>query len=106
MPKTIYKTCETDLKNNLVIFWSNLARVNNLLVIMNISMFFLTGLIAQGYYFTFISLTCLGVVGVGVLIPTPLIKSLWYYLVFLFIELFGLYFLVISIVYWVRTGAR
>ncbi len=65
MPKTIYKTCETDLKNNLVIFWSNLARVNNLLVIMNISMFFLTGLIAQGYYFTFISLTCLGIVGVA-----------------------------------------
>ncbi len=30
-------------------YWSNLSRINNLLVIMNISMFFLTGLVLKGY---------------------------------------------------------
>jgi len=86
-------------------YWSNLNRVNNLLVIMNISMFFLTGLVARGYYFTFYSLICLGVVALGSLIPTTLIRKLWYYWTFLGIELIGLYFLVASILYWVRNGS-
>ncbi|MCP3952503.1 MAG: hypothetical protein GY697_09855, partial [Desulfobacterales bacterium] len=60
-------------------FWSNLSRVNNLLVLMNISLFFLTGLVARGYYYTFYSLVCLGFVGLGILVPTTLIRKLWYY---------------------------
>jgi len=31
-------------------------------------MFFLTGLVEKGYYYTYYSLICLGAVGVGVLI--------------------------------------
>ena len=75
------------------------------MIILNISMFFLTGLVAQGYYFTFISVCCLGVVAVGILIPVTCICRLWYYWIYLFIELVGLYFLVSSIVYWVGTGS-
>ena len=37
------------------------------MVIMNISMFFLTGLVIKGYFYTFFSLICLGVVGVSIL---------------------------------------
>lgn len=33
-------------------YWSNLSRLNNLLVIVNISMFFLTGLVAKGHFYT------------------------------------------------------
>jgi hypothetical protein len=36
-----------------LLFWNNLSRLNNLLVVMNISMFFLTGLVAKGYFYTF-----------------------------------------------------
>jgi len=72
---------------------------------MNISMFFLTGLVAKGYYFTIYSLICLGVVGMGVLVPTRLIRRLWYYWIFLGIELSGLYYLVASIIYWVRNSS-
>lgn len=85
-------------------FWSNLSRVNNLLVIMNISMFFLTGLVTRGYYYTFYSLICLMVVGMGSLVPTTLIRKLSYYWIFLAVELIGLYFLVASILYWVEKG--
>ncbi len=88
-----------------VIFWSNLSRVNNLLVLMNISMFFLTGLVAQGYYYTIYSLICFGVVGLGALVPTTLIRKLWYYRIFLAIESTGFYFLVVSILYWVENGS-
>jgi len=86
-------------------FWGNLSRLNNLLVIVNISMFFLTGLVAKGYFFTFYSLVFLGVVAVGVLVPTTLIRHLWYYWIFLTIEFSGLYFLVASVVYWIYNGS-
>jgi len=85
------------------IFWSNLSRLNNLIVVMNISMFFLTGLVAKGYYYTFFSLICLGVVSVGTIVPTSLIRRLWYYGIFLLVELVALYYLANSIVYWVRN---
>ena len=92
--------------DNYVLYWSNLARLNNLLRIVNISMFFLTGLVARGYYFTIYSLICLGCVGSGVIVPTRWIRRLGYYWVFLTVELMGIYFLVASIVYWVQNGSR
>ena len=67
-------------------------------------MFFLTGLVAQGYFYTFYSLICLGVVGIGSLVPTALIRKLWYYWLFLLVELAGLYFFVASLIYWVENG--
>jgi hypothetical protein len=82
-----------------------LSRLNNLIVIMNISMFFLTGLVAKGYFYTFYSLICAGIVGVGVLIPTTLIRRLWYYWFFLVVELIGLYYLIASVAYWVNNGS-
>ena len=87
------------------LFWNNLFRLNGLLVILNISMFFLTGLVAHGYYYTYYSLAGLGVVGLGMIIPTMLVRNLWYYLCFLFFEVIGIYFFVASFVYWIRQGA-
>lgn len=86
-------------------YWSNLSQINNLLVIMNISMFFLTGLVAKGYFYTCYSLVCLGPVGMGVLVPTTMIRNLWYYWIFLAVELSGLYFLVASVIFWVKHGS-
>lgn len=97
----IQSTFDTDHAN----YWATLSRTNNLMVIMNISMFFLTGLVSKGYFYTFYSLNCLLFVGVGVLVPTGLNRQLWYYWVFLSIELFGLYFLAASVVYWIKNGA-
>jgi hypothetical protein len=33
-----------------VIYRANLSRFNNLIIILNISMFFLSGLVSRGYY--------------------------------------------------------
>ena len=41
----------------------------------------------------------------GVLIPTTLIRRLWYYWTFFGIELLGLYYLITSRIYWVKHGA-
>jgi hypothetical protein len=105
MMKAHYSRLETVFDADHVNYWSNLSRLNNLMVIVNISMFFLSGLVAKGYFYTFYSLICLGVVGIAALIPTMLIRRLWYYWIFLIVEFVGLYYLVASIVYWVRNGS-
>ena len=51
-----------------------------------ISMFFLTGPVARGYVYTFCSLICLGIAGVGVLVPRALTRRLWYSWVFFLTE--------------------
>jgi len=96
---------KTAFTTDYVLFWTNLSRLNGLLVILNISMFFLTGLVNRGYYYTCYSLIALSAVGLGAVLPTSLIRKLWYYLCFLFFELVGVYFLVASIVYWIRHQA-
>lgn len=104
--KSIYLKIETSFKTHMVIFWANLARLNNLLIILNITLFFLSGLIAQGYTYTFISIGCFGVVAILTILPVPFISRLWFYLLNLLIEFVGIYFLVASIVYWVRAGGQ
>ncbi len=104
--KSLPKRMADYFEQDHAIFWNNLSRLNNLLVIMNISMFFLTGLVSQGYYYTFFSLGSLFVVAIATLVPIVLIRRLWYYLVFFILELMGLYFLVNSIVYWVKNVAK
>jgi disulfide bond formation protein DsbB len=85
--------------------WAHLSRLTNLLIILNISLFFLTDLVTQqGYYYTFYSLICLAAVFLGPLLPFGLLGRLWYYLVFLAGELMGVYFLVASIWYWVKPA--
>jgi len=104
MGYTIYQKAKETFHVEHVLFWSNLSRLNGLLIILNISMFFLTGLVAKGYYYTCYSLIGLGLVGIGMLFPTKLVKSLGYYWFFLVVELTAIYFLVVSIVYWIRQA--
>ncbi len=99
-----YSKLSTAFDADHVNFWSNLSRVNNLVVIMNISMFFLTGLVAKGYFYTFYSLACSAVVAAATLVPTILIRRLWYYWMFLIFEILGFYYLVASVIYWVQNG--
>lgn len=104
--KSIYLKIETSFEKHMVIFWANMARLNNLLIILNITLFFLTGLVAQGYTYTFISIGCFAIVAVLTILPVPFVNRLWFYLLNLTVELIGIYFLVASVIYWVRTGAQ
>ena len=86
-------------------YWASLSRSNNLLIILNITLFFLTELVTkENYYFTFYSLLFLGLVSLGTLLPLGLLNRLWYYLVFLIFEFIGIYFFVTSVWYWVVTS--
>jgi len=102
----MYLKLDAAFRQHKIILWANLNRVNNLLIILNISIFFLTGLVAQGYFYTFFSIGCFGIVAVLTILPVSFIGRFWYYLLNLLIELVGLYFLLASIIYWVNTGAQ
>ncbi len=86
------------------IVWGNLSRLNNLLIAINISLFFLTGLVSQGYYYTFYSLGFLLAVALCTLIPGPHLSRLWFYVLCILFEFAGLYFLLASVVYWIGSG--
>ena len=87
------------------VYWANLSRLTNLLIILNISMFFVTELVTTaGYYYTFYSLFFLFLVFISLLLPLGLMDRLWYYAVFLIFESVGVFFLVSSVVYWVKMN--
>ena len=60
MPNHRFEKLQHMFDADHVNYWSNLSRINNLVVIMNISMFFLTRLVTRGYFYTCFSLVCLG----------------------------------------------
>ena len=98
---------EMSYEKYMVIYWANLCRDNNLLIILNISMFFLSkGWFRGGYYYTFYSTGGCFLVAILSIIPLSFINRLWFYLVNLLVEFVGIYFLAASIIYWVRSGAH
>ena len=101
-----YHRIEKQFASHAGCHWAHLSRLNNLLIILNISMFFLTDLvIRQGYYYTYYSLCFLLLTAVGPLIGFGLLTRLWYYSAFVLSEIAGSYFLVASAWYWVKTNS-
>lgn len=101
MFQTIIKL-NTLFEKQMAIYWSNLSRTTNLLILLNISLFFVTELVTkQGYYYTYYSLFFLLLVKVGLLVPIGLLDRLWYYCIYLIFEFFAIYFLLSSIWFWV-----
>ena len=101
----ILKKIAQEFANDHVVYWNHLSRVTGLLIVSNVSLFFLTELvIRQHYFYTFFSLLCYGVVEMGILLPLGLLRRLSYYLGLIVIELIGTYYLVVSVWYWVTTN--
>lgn len=85
------------------IYWANLARTTGLMVILNVSLFFVTGLVThQGYWYTYISLAALGAIYFLMLMPLGLTERLGTYVACLVLLAVAGYFLLASVVYWVR----
>jgi hypothetical protein len=102
---SISKKLNESFENQMTIYWSNLSRTTNLLIILNISMFFVTELVTkQGYYYTYYSLLLLLLVKVGLLFPFGLLNRLWYYCIHLTLVIVAVYLVVSSIWFWVVTN--
>ncbi len=88
------------------VLWPNLSRAASLLVILNTSLFFLTGAVQSGgYYWPIYSLGLLGIVEVLLLLPLGLNRRLWFYLVAVSLWSLAGWFLVGSILFWLRTAS-
>lgn len=91
-------------ERDATIYWANLSRLTNLLIVLNITLFFLTGLVTEhGYYYTFYSLTGLGLVELALLVPHGRCSRLWFYLACLAVLAVAVWFLVVSGWYWIVT---
>ena len=102
---TFYKKLIEAFEDQMIIYWSNLDRTNNLLIILNFSLFFVSELvIKKGYYYTYFSLIFLVIVKVGLLLPFGLLNRIWYYTIFLMLECIAVYFLVSSIWFWIVSN--
>lgn len=100
-----YKSQSEVFAKQKEIYWSSLSHATNLLIILNISLFFVTELVTKhGYYFTYFSLLSLLIVQCGLLLPLGLLGRLWYYCVFLCFEIIAIYFLVSSVWFWVEMN--
>lgn len=96
-----------DFKENHVIYWNNLSRLTNMLIISNFSLFFLTELVTRDrYYFTHLSLGFLFIVHIFLILPVGLLNRLWFYGLCLLLEFISIYFFVVSIWYWVVTNIK
>ena len=94
-----------DFKDNYVIYWNNLSRLTNMLIISNFSLFFLTELVTlDRYYYTHLSLGFLFIVHIGLILPLGLLNRIWFYCLCLLLEFISVYFFVASIWYWVATN--
>jgi len=104
MHETLNKLNDS-FEKQMAIYWSNLSRTTNLLILLNISLFFVTELvIKKGYYYTYYSLFLLLIVKIGLLVPFGLLNRLWYYCIYLALEFLAIYFLLSSVWFWVVTN--
>jgi len=110
MNMTVSNTLSTAIKRikkqfgkDYSIHWSSLTLVNNSLILVNISLFFVTELVKQGYYFTYYSLFFLALVQLCILIPVGLTQNIRFYLMTLILEFIGIYFIIASVVFWLGT---
>lgn len=107
MIKKLEKQLRCDFKENYVIYWNNLSRLTNMLIISNFSLFFLTELVTRDrYYYTHLSLGFLFIVHLILILPLGSLHRLWYYWLCLLLEFISIYFFVASIWYWVVTNIQ
>jgi len=101
----IMPTLQIHFDNHKNIYWMNLSRFTAMLIILNISLFFVTELVTrQGYYYTYFLLLALFAVESALLVPVGLVDKLWYYRIFLAAEIIALYFLFSSVWFWVSMN--
>jgi hypothetical protein len=92
-------------KKDRSVYWSNLESTTNMLILLNFILFFVSRLvITDGYYYTYISIFCLATVKTGLLLPLGQLDNVLYYMISLLFEFIAIYFLAVSIWYWITTN--
>lgn len=97
------KTLQEHFFDTYICYWGNLSRTNNLIAILNISLFYVTQLVTHcGLYKSAHSLLCVGIVAVIPLIPLGLVRNVWFYFACVVLEGIAAYYLIESIWTWLK----
>lgn len=97
--------CEQCFLEQHAILWAGVCRTINLLAVLNISMFFLSGEVKKhGYYYPIISLALLAIASLLALLPLGFHNWLGYYMLVLILCIIAGALLGLSILYWLHTG--
>jgi hypothetical protein len=103
--RRVWGRCERCFQEQSVYLWPHLSRAVNLMVMLNISLFFLTGAVTnRGYYYPVISLCLLAAAALLILLPLGFQDRLPFYLMVLGFCLLSGWFLGSSIYHWLKHG--
>ncbi len=101
-----WQKCENAFLQQHAILWAALSRTGNVLIMVNVSLFFLTGQVTDGgYRFPVYSLGLLAVATLMILLPLGWHDRLWYYLVILCVQAGSGWLLGASVVYWLNHSS-
>ena len=104
-PVRFWQDCARSFQEDHAIYWGHLSRTAGLLVMLNISLFFLNGALScGGNYWPVKSLGFLAVAEGAMLWPHNVARRFGYYLALLALWLVAAGFFLASVVYWLRTG--
>lgn len=97
----VHSRCAACFRDQHGVLWPALSRTINLLAMLNVSLFFLTGAITrEGYRYPLYSLALLGVAALLTLMPLGLHHRLWFYLCALLLCGASAWLFGASILYW------
>jgi len=100
------RRCQDCFREQHAILWPALSRTLNLLAILNVSLFFLTGAVrSDGYWFPLVSLALLALAALLILLPLGFHNRLGFYLLNLGLCVAAGWFLGASILYWLTHAA-
>jgi hypothetical protein len=100
------RRCQDCFREQHAILWPALSRTVNLIAILNVSLFFLTGAVRTGgYWFPCVSLALLGLASLLLLLPLGFHNRLGFYLLNVAICATAGWLLGASIIYWLNHAS-
>ncbi|MDP3851708.1 MAG: hypothetical protein Q8Q59_14480 [Luteolibacter sp.] len=100
------RRCQDCFREQHIVLWPALSRSVNLLAILNVSLFFLTGAVRTGgYWFPLVSLALLALASLLILLPLGFHDRLGYYLLNVALCVAAGWLLGASIVYWLNRAS-
>ena len=105
-PVRFWRDCARSFETDHAIYWPHLSRATGLLVMLNVSLFFLNDAVScGGNYWPLKSLGLLVMVEVAMLWPHGLGRRFGYYAALMAFWLAALGFFIASVSYWLVIGA-
>jgi hypothetical protein len=104
--RAVWNRCDRCFHEQNVFLWPHLSRAIGLMVVLNTSLFFLTGAVTHGgYYYPVIALVLLAIAKFLILLPLGFQARLPFYMIVLGLWIAAGWLLGASIFHWLRQAA-